>query len=200
MSSTNSPELAPPVEPGMRVNLNYQLLRKMAHSPIYNYALPGLTSWLIGERSRGGCVRLFQSDREQYEAITPHSHRFDFDCVVLEGEVINHTWSVSPVPNIGDTYLASELVYGDEPGKYKEVIVGRTPQHWLRASQMYRRGECYGARHSAIHSIQFSRGARVLFFEGPQVANRSTILEPWCNGRLVPTFGTLPWMFRQDDS
>jgi hypothetical protein len=68
-------------------------LRAMAHSPVRNYAIPGLTSWLIGQPSPKGTMRLFESSRQHQEAITPHSHRFDFQCWVLEGFVVNRVWT-----------------------------------------------------------------------------------------------------------
>lgn len=68
------------------------LLQSMQHSPLGNYAgLPGLTSHLIA-KSDHGCVRTFSSPRYTEEHITPHSHRYDFTCLVLRGYVENTTY------------------------------------------------------------------------------------------------------------
>lgn len=50
---------------------------------------------------------------------------------------------------------------------------------------------------SEVHSIHFSRGAQVLFFEGPTVADTSIILEPNVDGETIPTFRVEPWMFKR---
>lgn len=46
-----------------------------------------------------------------------------------------------------------------------------------------------------IHSITFSRGASVLFFEGPRKTDTSTVLEPVVDGETIPLFRTEPWMY-----
>ena len=197
MSEIVTIEMAPG-DSGARQQLNYQLLRRMAHSPIYNYAIPGLTSWLIGAPSKHGCVRMFQCDRMHPEAITPHSHRFDFDCLVLDGAVTNHRWVRSEIPGIGDEYAESTLHYRGKPGQY-DVEVGGSSR-WYTESLTYGPGECYGMAAAEVQSINFSRGARVLFFEGPTVSDTSVVLEPVCNGVRVPTFSTEPWMFKRGRS
>ena len=65
-----------------------QLIKKMGHNEVDNYVLPGLTSSLIGGFGHGK-VRLFSAERETREWVIPHSHRFDFGCLVLHGEVEN---------------------------------------------------------------------------------------------------------------
>jgi len=51
-------------------------------------------------------------------------------------------------------------------------------------------------KHDEIHSITFSKGAKVLFFEGPQVSDKSVIIEPIINGQTVSTYDVAPWMFK----
>lgn len=66
------------------------MIEEFLHSRVDNYAgIPGLTSWMIGTSPNGGKIRMFHSYRDHDEFITPHSHRFDFECLVVEGEVEN---------------------------------------------------------------------------------------------------------------
>ena len=61
-------------------NFSIEALLRMKHSPVRNYAIPGLTSSLIGSPSPNGTVRIFECSREHQEPIIPHSHRFSFQC------------------------------------------------------------------------------------------------------------------------
>lgn len=165
----------------------------MAHSGLGNYILPGLTSYLIGGGPSHGCVRLFQCSREHQENITPHSHRFDFRALVLKGRVLNIIWSKDPA---GDEYQSSALIYDGGPGKYK-MHPGEVAR-WRCDATTYVEGEWYGMKAEDIHSIEFSREALVLFFEGPNISAVSLILEPHVNGQTIPTFETKPWMFTKE--
>jgi hypothetical protein len=167
----------------------------MARSRVANYATPGLNSWLVGGEGRGK-VRLFKSDRDTREVITPHSHRFNFTCLVLEGEVTN---------------IIFEHVYGERPGanayamgKLKAVEgglghyvyePGEVERWFIEKATTYKAGDTYKMSYPEIHTIRFGRGACVLFFEEPELTQVSTVLEPWSNGKRVPTFMTHPWMF-----
>lgn len=175
--------------------IDTDLLLAMAHSPLHNYAgAPGLTSYLLGNPGPTGCVRLFSCQREHEEAITPHSHRFDFECLVLRGSVRNHVWR----PGGGDPFAVSRMKYLGTPGQFEREAEGT--RSYIKHSLAYSAGQTYRMRHDAIHSINFSRGALVLFFEGPQRADSSVILEPWVNGERVPTFETREWMFKAETS
>lgn len=160
-------------------------LLAMAHSPIRNYALPGLTSKLLSR------VRLFECDRDHQEEITPHSHRFDFVALVLAGEVRNRLWS----PSGGDLFHAQTLHYEGACGKYRRE--SGEIERWRYHDDLYGEGDSYEMGHAEVHSIHFSRGARVLFFEGPTVCDSSIILEPHVDGETIPTFRVEPWMFRR---
>jgi hypothetical protein len=115
-------------------NFNIEMLLAMAHSPLRNYAIPGLTSSLIGQKSGTGCIRLFENSRDHQENITPHSHRFDFQCWVLAGHVVNRVW-IKPNPlrlpsnykfsEAHDFFEISELRYQGAPGQYKTSPVER---------------------------------------------------------------------------
>jgi hypothetical protein len=168
------------------------VLMQLAHSPVRNYAVPGLTSWLIGKpESGGGCVRLFVSEREQQRDVTPHSHRFNFECLVLTGTVRNRIWQPS---ESGDLFFNLRQENG-RLGGY-EISQQFQPVRYDFRDEFHHAGQWYGMDHDAIHSIFFSRGAKVLFFEGPEVTSETRILEPCVDGCRIPTLATEPWMFK----
>ena len=174
--------------------LNIELLMEMAHSPIRNYVVPGLTSWLISAPSVNGAVRMFECTRNHQEAITPHSHRFDFQCLVLEGRVRNRVWYESSSGS-GDEYRETTLVYDGGVGKYSKG--GKKFSHYTYCEDTYSDGETYAMRAHEIHSIFFDKGTRVLFFEGPTISDMSVILEPVAYGETIETFKVEPWMFQK---
>jgi hypothetical protein len=173
--------------------MNRKMLRQMMHSPVRNYVIPGLTSWLIGEPSPKGTMRFFECSRNHQESITPHSHRFDFQCWVLAGQVINRVWRGSL--GGGDKYVHTDLVYGGEIGSYERVRIGVA--NYSFEDSIYQASQWYSMKAHEIHSIQFSAGTEVLFFEGPTILSKSTILEPWVDGDDIPTFKVEPWMFKR---
>lgn len=172
------------------------IIDTMKHSPIRNYAgVPGLTSWLIGDGFERGKVRLFECERQHQEVVIPHSHRFNFSCQVLEGSVTNRVWTESK-GDCGDLFCVSRLRYGEEPGKYDSKTTDRIA-YFSFDDSIYEKGDSYSMSFNEVHSIYFSRGARVLFFEGPLESKESFILEPVVNGITVPTFKVEPWMFQR---
>jgi hypothetical protein len=181
-------------EGSVMAGLNLSMLKAMMHSPIRNYAIPGLTSWLIGEQSPNGTMRFFECSRHHQEPITPHSHRFDFQCWVLAGSVCNRVWT--PTAFHGDEYTRTDVIYLGECGKYKKDRIG--PCSYTFRDKTYGEGDWYSMTHDQIHSIYFSKGTQVLFFEGPTRSDRSLILEPHIDGEDVPTFKVEPWMFKQE--
>lgn len=178
--------------------ISLAFLDKMKHSPVRNYAIPGLTSWLIGAPTVHGCVRLFECSREHHEPITPHSHRFDFECVVLAGSVRNILWTPVADERRGDRYQSSRLIYRGGIGHY--AIDKDGIDTYEGTAFAYRAGDSYSMKADEIHSIYFSRGAKVLFFEGPTIADESLILEPYVDGEVVSTFKVEPWMFKRGDA
>ncbi len=173
-------------------NFDIASVMAMAHSPIRNYVAPGLTSSLIGLPSPKGTVRLFECERDQLEHITPHSHRYNFQAWVLAGMVRNVLWERS-FSDSADLYRESEMEYGGVQGEYQCRAGGIF--RYARSETVYAAGDCYSMRARDIHSIYFSRGAKVLVFEGENFKRTSTILEPVADGEVVPTFRTEPWMF-----
>ena len=184
---------------------NLSMLLAMKHSPVRNYVIPGLTSWLIGAPGPQGCIRLFESERETQEFITPHSHRFDFQCWVLAGWVRNRIWTRRVNSDGCDFYYESKLRRGckrgnGSMGEYTQSEAAlNVPQPYTFEDTTYDAGAWYSMGFKEIHSIAFSRGAKVLFFEGPEWTHETTILEPRANGVRVPTFKVEPWMFDRSD-
>jgi len=177
-------------------NFSVAQLLRMAHSPVRNYVIPGLTSWLIGEPSEHGTVRMFHSERQHEESITPHSHRFDFQCWVLEGTVRNRIWTETYFTGGADMYHRSILRYEGAMGQYRKekLDLGR----WTPMDTIYQAGSCYSMSADQVHSIYFSRGCRVLFFEGPTEHDSSYVLEPYVDGEAIDTMEVKPWMFRKE--
>ncbi|MNY06763.1 hypothetical protein D3C86_1395340 [compost metagenome] len=176
--------------------LDIAMLQRMRRSRIGNYVLPGLTSWIIGAPHDGGCVRMFSSEREQQECITPHSHRFEFQCLVLRGRVMNRVWN-QVWGDRGDRFATSRLVY-DSLGHYEKHFVD--VRRFEFADHIFTEGMRYSMTANEIHSIYFGARTEVLFFEGPSVSNQSTILEPYVDDEIVPTFEVRPWMFKKEPS
>jgi hypothetical protein len=166
----------------------------MRHSRIGNYIAPGLTSWLVGGQGHGK-VRLFTCDRDTREWIVPHSHRFDFTCLVLAGRVTNVLLRRTYRCDRGNAYAVGTLrAPTGGIGEY-EFTPGEEAEYFEEIERAYEPGETYSMEAREIHTIRFSRDSSVLFFEGPETADSSVVLEPWSCGRRVPTFATHPWMF-----
>lgn len=173
-------------------------LKLMKHSPVYNYATAGLTSSLIGGADHGK-VRLFMSDRDTREWVTPHSHRFNFTCLVLAGSVENILFTRASYlnqPGANAYVMGTVRPSNGGLGGY-ELSRGSTPEAWIEESATYGVKDTYSMTSKQIHSIRFSRGAIVLFLEGPELVDNSMILEPWSNDRVVPTFESRSWMFER---
>lgn len=170
-------------------------LLKMIHSMksdrVRNYVLAGLDSYLLNN----GTVRLFSSSRDTQDDITPHSHRFDFLCIVLSGQVLNRVWSPRSAHHFesADLFMESRLIYDGEIGRHERFEVGAGWYDYK--DSVYTAGEFYSMKAEEIHSIAFSRHTNVLFLEGPTKSPESTILEPIVDGNVIRTYETKPYMF-----
>lgn len=164
------------------------IIQDMKCSKVSNYVIAGLDSFLL----TSGNVRLFENSRDHQDQITPHSHRFNFACLVLDGHVINRIWYESQESE-GDLFQSTTLHYAGEIGSHTKSKEGRA--FYSSYDKKYEAGECYAMSAEQIHSIQFSRGAKVLFLEGPQVSDTSIIIEPVVNGVLINTYENKPYMF-----
>lgn len=167
----------------------------MRHNRLGNYIVPGLTSHLIGGSDEVGRVRLFSTDRSTRDVITPHSHRFDFTCLVLAGDVRNTIYRESQRGDEDWCLSTIDQVCGKDG--LREFVHKRadSPARFYREVTEYHKGDVYSMTTDEIHSIEFTKDAKVLFFEGPQLRSRSEMIEPWVDGKVVPTFRTEPWMF-----
>lgn len=163
-----------------------------------NYVLPGLTSTLLPK----GRLRMFTSSRYTEEFINPHSHRFDFACLVLRGQVWNTIYkpvpSLTPAANPWAVWEVSPVNGG--LGEYSRQLFSNYSFYETQTS-CHLAGQVYSMLDRDIHSIRFSRDAAVLFIEGPERKSYSHVLEP-LNGfpdkvDTIPTFKTQPWMFQK---
>ena len=159
---------------------------------ILNYVVAGLDSYLLGN----GKVRLFECSRNHQDQLTPHSHRFDFACIVLAGSVTNRVWTRCTHQD-GDIFMTSTLSYNGEVGNH--TVSEGTTGYWKYTDTVYTVGESYGMSSSEVHSIQFSKDAKVLFFEGETQRNTSIIIEPFVHGKTVSTYHKAPYMFEPAD-
>lgn len=171
--------------------MDLSIVMKMAHNPVKNYAIPGLTSWLISE-AESGTIRLFHMERDHIECIAPHSHRFDFHCVVLEGEVENIIYEND---TNGDMYSVIKSEYCGEIGQYHNHVLCQC--YFSMTRRVYSAGQQYSMKAHEIHSIRFKKGSKVLFFEGPNTVSSSNVLEPVVDGEIIHNFKVEPWMFKK---
>lgn len=169
-------------------NLNLDALEALQHSPMRNYILPGLDSHLVG-----ATTRVFRNTRHSIGMITPHSHRYDFQCLVLRGSVVNTLYRLNPA---GDLYQVTDALYKGRPGQFKTSVNDLRRFSWQATP--YGVGSWYGMTHDQIHSISFSDDAVVLFIEGEQVTDSSVYIEPHVGGEVVETMRNEPWMFRRE--
>lgn len=168
-----------------------RLLEFMKTQTLKNYVIAGLDSSLI----QNGCVRYFENSRDHQDFITPHSHRFDFACIVLEGTVANSIWEPTTEEE-GDFFQTSFIHYDGKIGDYDRAPDGR---NWYKAkTNLYRAGDIYSMTTEQIHSIKFGRGAKVLFFEGPSILDCSLIIEPVVDGEVIKTLETKDYMFKKE--
>ena len=149
------------------MSLALNVIKALRVNTLHNYALPGLSSSLL----QNGKVRLFESCRNTEEFITPHSHRFPFACLVLQGSVQNSLWVEDPD---GDEYQISELHYGGEVGKYS--VVEKDVRRFAAFKKDYQTSHWYAMK--AIDESQTTE-----------------ILQPVVNMNVIPTFKTEDWMF-----
>lgn len=169
-----------------------RILDEMKSNRVANYVIAGLDSYLITE----GKVRMFVNSRDHQDAITPHSHRFDFVCLVLNGTVQNKIWKRVKNADEGDLFQESTLDYSGEIGKH--AIIPGDQNYWVHSKYTYHAGSTYKMEHDQIHSIEFSKNAIVLFFEGPAKTNTSKIIEPVVDGRVIPTYQKQDYMFLEE--
>lgn len=177
-----------------------QMIDDMSHNRLQNYIVPGISSELVGDGgTKRGKVRVFRAEREARDFVTPHSHRFNFCAIVLAGRVHNTLFAAPMHSQEGDLWCSSTItqVCGAK-GLYDYKHQRATePNRWVQITQTYEERESYYMDSHEIHSIVFEKGTEVLIFEGPQLTDVSEMLEPWVDGKCIPTFKTEPWMFQK---
>lgn len=164
------------------------LFKSMVSKVLQNYIVPGLKSSILDR----GKLRMFEASRLQMQHIVPHSHRFDFAALVLQGSVVN---TVFVAGEKGYEYIEVELSYSGKFGTYTEGSASL--QKFSTSSTKYSVGDWYGMCANEIHRIEFSPDARVLFFEGPEIRAESKILKPVVDGEVINTFTVQDWMFKE---
>jgi hypothetical protein len=180
------------------------VLPSMLHNGLENYIVPGLRSFLVGDGTAAkGKVRLFTASREATDFITPHSHRFDLTILVLAGKVENSIYRRARVDQLREsdhwaTSTITQVCGTDGLNKYEHTR-DIAPERWVKSTRAYGPGETIYMPYDLIHSIVYHRDSSALLFEGPELTKVSTMLEPWVNGKLVPTFKTEGWMFEKID-
>lgn len=175
-----------------------EICKEMKSDTLNNYVVPGLACSLLSKRDSK--VRLFEASRIQQREIVPHSHRFDSAALVLRGKVTNKIWKIDEDPlSNNDTYEIAESMYRNEPGQYTLNSEGKVIKPFNIFTYKYAEGDSYYMSHEAIHSVEFSKDAIVLFFEGPMVKNFNTVLLPHVDGETINTLRIEPWMFKKND-
>jgi hypothetical protein len=168
---------------------------QMAHSCIPNYISPGLNSYLLGsDKDRQlGLLRMFENTREQEFFITPHNHRFNFACCVLQGFVTNTVYHLSDDTEPAGRSMPYRTSEYFKATKTTEVV--QSTRWYYRINNRYEVGDWYYMQHQQFHTIHFSHDALVLFLEGCHITDTSYILEPIVDGAAVNTFLVEPWMY-----
>lgn len=158
-----------------------------------NYVIPGLRSEaLIEEPDSGAMMRLFEMTRDQEYFITPHDHRYNFRCMVLEGKVVNTVYRL----------VAAQGDYTHAMLPYEPVL--RTLDHsratFVRTEserRTYVTSDWYVMHHDEFHSITFDKGTRVLFLQEKDQKAQSSCLLPYVDGKILDTFIWRDWMMTE---
>ena len=156
-----------------------------------NYIIPGLFSTLLATPAVGGCVRLFEMTREQEYDITPHDHRYSFQCCVLSGTVDNRRYRTQATEY---REMAGYVSLPYNPVTHALDEERPTWMHGQFTDEQFSEGDWYSMSKDEYHSIRFSKGAKVLFIEGPNEKEESACLLPYVNGRICNTFIWRDWM------
>lgn len=175
-----------------------QLLSLIRRDPLYNYIIPGLTSYIVHEYGEdAGMIRMFVMERTQLADIAPHSHRFDFECTVLRGSVQNTIWTPVNTHPLGEPFVETKLTYLGKPGEYSQETA-KEPTYWSPATEHYSTAKpFYRMTSDQVHSIRFSHDAIVLFKEGPTKSRETVMLDPWTRGKIATISKTRDWMFQK---
>lgn len=178
------------------------VIKSMQTSRVRDYIIPGLNSYMLED----GKVRMFESTRDFSGTVTPHTHRFDFTCLVLQGIVRNRVYEeVSPLiieeerpPHDLFTVRTIGLDVNEAFGDYERITQDYQGARFTSETTEYLTGDWYSMGCDEYHSIEFGRDTKVLFFEGPQRAATSKVLLPFMHNETIETMKTEDWMFLED--
>lgn len=174
-----------------------RLLRALPRGKtLHNYIVPGLSSTALASFELGGMLRLFEMTRDQEYYVTPHNHRFNFLCLVLEGQVMNTTFSVREAHETNADHVT--LIYDKNK---RGVRYNMDEMQYCIASQhseVHSKGDWYAMDHREYHSINFARHTKVLFIEQEPETEESRVLLPYVNGRICSTFLWADWMMSME--
>jgi hypothetical protein len=162
-----------------------------AHSVIHNYAIAGMDSYIIGDPADR--TRLLHMTRHQLDYVTPHSHKTDLTCTVLNGMVINTIFTKGKG---GDYFIKTPLIYQGEAGKYVKQK-SQAKKMYVLDIKGYHSRQQYSMPYYDIHSIWFTKGAMLLLKSGDVVTDATFILEPYSNFRHVQNFHVHKGLFKK---
>ena len=161
-----------------------------------DYIVPGLRSTELARLAAGGMIRLFEMSHEQEFFVVPHDHRFGFNCYVLRGTAWNTIYHVREADCALDqaTHAAAPYLRSSHSLDLRSVRLMRCELETVP----YGEGSWYSMEHSAFHTIEFTKDARVLFIEGPEEkSGPNSCLLPVVNGKIYNTFFWGAWMMRE---
>lgn len=159
-----------------------------------NYVIPGLRSEAyVEELDTGAMIRTFEMLRDQEYFVTPHDHRYDFQCMVLEGKVVNTVYKLFECSELSAThailpYDPALRVLDHEKAKLVRAESER---------RTYVNTDWYIMGHEEFHSIQFDKGTRILFLQEADKKTQSNCLLPYVDGKILDTFIWRDWMMTE---
>lgn len=160
---------------------------------ITNYGVPGMTSRLLDQ----GVLRVLTASTRQQFFVTPHSHRYDLLCLVLEGEVENILYEETG-DGTGEEYGVMRCTYEGKKEAFKKEIGSVRKGTFVTYSNIYCEGDCYFMKANEIHTVVFEANTTVLVMEGVTRRNTTQVLLPvGADGKPIDTLQTQPWMYQE---
>lgn len=163
-------------------------------STLENYVIPGLRSVAyLKTDDNGAMLRSFEMTAHQEYYITPHNHRYNFECFVLDGEVENTIFN----PIEATRATADHVIVPYDEAKHDIDLEKTEFVRAISSSRKHPEGDWYSMRHDQFHTITFAKGTRVLFLQGASVVKVSHCMLPYNAGRICNTFIWRDWMMTE---
>lgn len=178
---------------------SFEDINSLSISTIENYVVPGLYSFLLTEKNEDvGCIRAFMQTLHQEYFVTPHSHRYNHEIIMIKGECQQILYEETSIrsDDYSQFYRKSTIEYLNSPGKYRHSLGGHLGQY-VRRNKRLEEGQRFRLNSDEIHSIFFNKGAIALIKEGPDIDCMSYILQPIAKDELINTFQVNEWAFRK---